>query len=87
MRSRIFTRIMASVVVAAGLGLGSTAVSASDCYHPSYQYKTITVYETVRKPVSEWVVKYDHCYKPYHVEIVTYRNVQVAVQKQVRVGY
>ncbi len=55
MRSRILTRIVASVVVADGLELGSTSVSASDGYHPSYQYKTITVYETVRKPASEWI--------------------------------
>ena len=87
MRSRILTSIFASAAVTFGLGLGATSVSASDCQHSSYQYKTVTVYETVRKPVSEWIIKYDHCYKPYRVEVVTYRTVQTAVQKTVRVGY
>jgi len=87
MRSRILTRIFASAAVAIALGLGATSVLASDCHYPSYQYKTVTVYETVRKPVSEWIIKYDHCDKPYRVEVVTYRTVQVAVQKTIRVGY
>jgi len=87
MRSRILTRIFVSAAIAITLGMGATSVSASDCYHPSYHYKTVTVYETVRKPVSEWIIKYDHCDKPYRVEVLTYRTVQVAVQKTVRVGY
>jgi hypothetical protein len=87
MRSKILNRILASVVVSSGLALGSTCALATDYSRPSYQYKTITVYENVRKPVSEWVVKYDHCYKPYRVEVVTYRTVKVAVQKTVRIAY
>jgi len=60
---------------------------ASDCYEPKYVYQTIIVYETVKKPCIEYVVKYDHCDEPYLVRVVSYKLVKVPVEKTIKVYY
>lgn len=58
---------------------------ASDCHQPKCVYKTIIVYETVKKPCVEYAVKYDHCGEPYLVKVVSYKLVKVPVEKTIKV--
>lgn len=63
------------------------AARASDCHAPRCYWKTVTVYVSVTKPCTHYVVKYDHCGKAFHAKRVTYKTVQVPVEKKVRVCY
>lgn len=56
-------------------------------YQPQYTWKTITLYKTIQKPYVDYVTKYDHCGKPYQVEIVRYETVQIPYTKRVKVYY
>jgi hypothetical protein len=87
MRSFFNTRVLAASLVMAGcLAVGSPSASASsNCYVPQCHYKTVTVYENVRKPCVHYVTKYDHCGTPYRAKVVTWKIVRVAVTRQVKV--
>jgi len=63
-------------------GAASTAVGGD---HRVCGYRTITVCEYVRKPVCVTVTRYDHCGRPYRVEVTEYRSVKVYVTKRVPV--
>jgi hypothetical protein len=77
---------MAAAILATCLST-SSFTHASDCYHGKSQYKTVTLYQTVRVPVYSYVTKYHSCGTPYRVQVVTYRHSSIPVQKQVRIGY
>jgi hypothetical protein len=83
--------LAASLVAAAVLSVsGSTVVASDHChtaYTPQCYYKTVTVYEYVKKPCVHYVTKYDHCGEPYYAKVVTWKTVEVPVQKQVKVCY
>lgn len=78
--------LLAAGAIALGMAIGTSSVNASDCHQPQYYYKTAVVYETVQKPCVSWVKKYDHCDRPYLVKVVTYKTVEVAVEKRIRVA-
>jgi hypothetical protein len=86
MRSNLRSFVVAAAV-AFGLAFSSTTASASDCHRPDCYYKTVIVYETVRKPCVHWVIKYDHCGEPYRDRVVTYKLVQVPVEKRIKVCF
>ena len=77
---------LAAGTIALGLSLGTSSANASDCHQPQYYYKTVVVYESVQKPCVTWIKKYDHCDRPYLVKVVTYKTVEVAVEKRIRVA-
>lgn len=80
--------LMATMALAGVTMLGSSTLSAGDyCHAPKYSYKTVTVYETVRKPYEYTVVKYDHCGDPYAVTLTGWKTVQVPVTKRILVRY
>jgi hypothetical protein len=82
MARRLLTAAFASLALFAG--------AAAAC-EPTCTYKKVVRYETK----VEWVTKveaftkevtlYDHCGKPYTVEKVAFREVEVPVEKQVPV--
>ncbi len=74
-----------AIVMTCGVVALSGSASAHDCHPPKYYYKTVIVYETVKTPVVSYVTKYDHCGQPYRAKVVSYKLVQVPVQKQVKV--
>ena len=80
--------LVASVALAGATLLGSSNAAAGDhCHVPQYCYKTVTVYETVRKPYEYTVIKYDHCGDPYAVTLTGWKTVKVPVTKRIRVQY
>jgi hypothetical protein len=54
-------------------------------HQPSWSWKTITVFETVRKPVVHYVTRYKESGTPYQDEVVTFRVVKVPVHKRIKV--
>ena len=83
-------RTIKTVAVAAvvmGSMAFATGAQASDCHQPRCYWKTIVVYQSVQKPCVSYVTKYDHCGKPYSVRVVTYKTIQVPVEKQIKVCY
>ncbi len=80
--------LAAMAVLAGGILMGSSTASAGDsCHAPQYYYKTVTVYEAVRRPYEYTVVKYDHCGDPYEVTRTGWKTVQVPVAVRVKVQY
>lgn len=80
--------LVASAVLAGGIMMGSSTAFAGDyCHAPRYYYKTVTAYESVRKPYEYTVVKYDHCGDPYEVTRTGWKTVQVPVAVRVKVQY
>ena len=75
-----------AAIVACGMALSTGTVSASDCHPPQFVYKTVIIYETVRQPVVKWIIKYDHCDQPYLEKVVTYKIVQIPVEKRIRIA-
>jgi len=76
------------MVLAGATMIGSSSVSAGDsCHAPKYYYKTVTFYETVRKPYEYSVVKYDHCGDAFLVTLTGWKTVQVPIPKRVLVQY
>jgi hypothetical protein len=65
----------------------STASAGDYCHAPQYYYKTVTIYETVRKSCKHNVIRYDHCGKPYAATVVSWKLVEVPVLKRIRVAY
>jgi hypothetical protein len=80
--------LIATLTLAAAAVVGHSSVSAGDhCHAPRYYYKTVTFYETIRKPYEYTAIKYDHCGQPYHVILTGWKTVQIPVTRQVRVQY
>ena len=80
--------VMATVALTGMILMGSSTVSAGDyCHAPRYYYKTVTVYEPVRKPYEYTVVRYDHCGDPYAVTLTAWKTVQIPVAVRVKVQY
>jgi len=80
--------LVATVALAGAAMIGSSSVSAGhSCHVPQYYYKTVTVYETIRKPYEYSVVKYDHCGDAYLVTLTGWKTVQVPVSKRILVQY
>ena len=88
---RSIRKLFAAAAVATVLvGVSATANAGSGCHSNSYQpptcyYKTVTVWETVKKPYIHYVTKYDHCGQPYRVRTTTWKTVSVPVTKRVKV--
>lgn len=82
---RCFIKSLIAATVIAG-GLSAFASSSSACDTRCY-WKTVTVYVEQQQEYVHYVTKYDHCGKPYPVEVVSYRTVRVPVQKRVKVCY
>ena len=89
MRNLLNLRTLVATAALAGAAMiGTSTASAGDyCHAPQYYYKTVTVYETVRKPYEYSVVKYDHCGDAYLVTLTGWKTVQVPVTKRVLVRY
>ncbi|MFM7058602.1 MAG: hypothetical protein ACKO2P_16935 [Planctomycetota bacterium] len=79
LRGCVLPMALAAVLSASG----ASAAMGGD--HRVCGYRTITVCEYVRKPVCVTVTRYDHCGRPYHVEVTEYRTVKVYVTKRVPV--
>ena len=80
--------VVASVALTGMMLLGSSSGSAGDyCHAPRYYYKTVSVYESVRRPYEHTLIRYDHCGDPYAVTVVSWKTVQVPVAMRVRVQY
>ena len=81
----------ASLITAAVLSVSSSDAVAEDYCHIPYVAqcccRTVTVYETVKKPCVHFVTKYDQCGEQYYSKVVTWKVVRVPVQKQVKVCY
>lgn len=83
---------MKKLLLATILGIaGLTATSTATASEPCYTYKRVTCYETVTDwvckevPCVKTVVKYDHCGKPYTVNVSYTKIVEVPVKKTVAV--
>lgn len=89
MRSLMNLRtLLASAALSGMILTGSPPVSAGEyCHAPEYYYKTVTVYELVRKPCEHTVIRYDHCGDPYLATVTTWKTVQVPVTRRIRVEY
>ncbi|MCA9030590.1 MAG: hypothetical protein KDA66_07270 [Planctomycetaceae bacterium] len=78
---------LATALVLGTLAFASGNASASNCHSTRCYWKTVTVYETVLEPCVHYVTRHDHCGKPYQVKVVSYKSVQVPVQKRIKVCY
>jgi len=80
---------VAAIALTGALFVAGNSAQAGDCYltPPPCHYKTITVFVEVEQPYTYFVTKYDHCYKPYQVEVTGYRTIKVPVQKRIKVCY
>ena len=79
--------LVAGLTLTLGLAMTSTATAGS-CHHaPRCYYKTIITWKLIEEPCYDYVTQYDHCGKPYQVEVVTYKTVKVPVEKLVKVCY
>ena len=89
MRNLLNLRTLVAAVALTGVILmGSTTASAGDyCHAPRYYYKTVTVYESVRRPYEYTAINYDHCGDPYAVTRTAWKTVQVPVAVRVKVQY
>lgn len=83
------TKLLLAVVLGTmGLVGVPAAVQASE---PCYTYKLVTCYETVTEwvckevPCTKTVVKYDHCGKPYCVNVTYTKVIEVPVTKTIAV--
>lgn len=82
------TLLAATVAVSASLFAGSGIAAAGDsCHHSTSYYKTVTAYQSVKKPYVRYVTKYDHCGKAYSAKVVVWKIVRVPVTSRVKVCY
>jgi hypothetical protein len=65
---------------------GSVSFAWADHCVPCH-YKPVVCYEAREVPYTVCVTRYDHCGRPYHVEVTRYRTVTVRVTKLVKVCY
>ena len=80
--------LIVTLTLAAAAVVGHSNASAGDhCHAPRYYYKTVTVYETIRKPYEYTAIKYDQCGQPYHVTLTGWKTVHVPVTRMVRIHY
>jgi len=79
--------LFAAALVMGTMALAGGTASASDCHAPRCYWKTVTVYVSVEQPYVHYITKYTACGHPYQVKVVTYKTVQVPVQKRVKVCY
>ncbi|MEZ6056948.1 MAG: hypothetical protein R3C01_09600 [Planctomycetaceae bacterium] len=79
--------LFVAALVTGTMAFASGTASASGCHAPRCYWKTVTVYVSVEKPCVHYITKYTSCGRPYQVQVVTYKTVQVPVQKQVKVCY
>jgi hypothetical protein len=77
--------LAAAAVIGVASGAGGAGGSASACERPVY--KVVTVWVDREEPWLDTVVRYDHCYRPYPVDVVRYRTVSVPVRKVVKVSW
>ncbi len=82
--ARIRSLMCAAVLAVAGLGFAGSGVQASDCT-PTYRYEWVLRYETRQVAYTVCETRYDHCDRPYQVEVTRYRTVQVPVWQRVAV--
>jgi hypothetical protein len=82
--ARLHSFLCAAALTVTGLALTETSVNASDCY-PTYRYERVLCYETRQVAYTVCETRYDHCGRPYQVEVTRYRTEQVPVWRQVRV--
>lgn len=86
----MFSLINRKSLIAAALVLGvwgGSSEIAAACDAPRCYWRTVTEYVAQEVPYVRYITRYDHCGKPYQVEIVGYRTVQVPVQRRVKVCY
>jgi hypothetical protein len=80
--------LAASVALTGMILMGASTASAGDsCHTPRYYYKSVTAYESVRKPYEYTLVKYDHCGEPYAVTRTAWKTVQVPVTVRMKMQY
>jgi hypothetical protein len=79
--------LFAFAVVAGGLAFTNAATAAGYGHAgvPHCTWRTVVVWQTIEEPVIDWVIRYDHCGRPYREKVVTYRTVRVPVEKLVKV--
>ncbi len=82
--ARLRSLLCAAALTVTGFGLTGTSVNASDCY-PTYRYEWVLCHETRQVAYAVCETRYDHCGRPYQVEVTRYRTAQVPVWRQVRV--
>ena len=81
-------KTLAAALVLDAMGfVGTQDAAASDCHAPRCYYKTIVEYKAVRKACVDYVTRYDHCGKPYLDKVVTYKIIQVPVERVIKVCY
>jgi hypothetical protein len=86
MKRTIRTLVCTAALAVTGLGLGTSGVQASDCNcAPTYRYEWVQCYETRQVAYTVCETRYDHCGRPYQVEVTRYRTERVPVWRQVRV--
>ena len=66
-----------------GISWSATAASATDDCSVHCEYRTVIVYEKVRKPVVYYVVAYEECGTPYVKKVTSYKWVEIAVPKRI----
>ncbi|MEQ9408154.1 MAG: hypothetical protein RIK87_10535 [Fuerstiella sp.] len=84
--SRTLKAIVLAGILSTGIAASGSA-QASGCHLPPRHQKIVTVYETVRRPVVSWVVKYDHCGQPYRTRVISWQTVRIPVRKTVPAGW
>ncbi|TWT92409.1 hypothetical protein [Stieleria varia] len=77
--------VLAAVVATVSLTQAGNASAGDHYYQPDCYWKTVTVYESIKKPYTAYVTKYDHCGHPYQAKVVRYKTVQVPVTKRIKV--
>jgi len=86
--SRLLKTFAVLTVITAAFTMNAP-VQAGHCHasYPQYTWKTVTVYETVRKPRVVYVTAYDHCDRPYRARKTVWTSYRVPVTKYVKVAY
>jgi hypothetical protein len=82
--------ILAGVIAMALSVSGTNTAKATDYSHnPAYKkvitHETITTWQTRTEAFKKFVTRYDHCGKPFQVEVVSTRQIKVPVKKVVSV--
>jgi hypothetical protein len=81
---RMRSLMCATLLATAALGFGGGRLHASDCA-PAYRYEWVLRYECRQVPYTVCETRYNHCGRPYHVEVIRYRTERVSVWQLVAV--
>jgi hypothetical protein len=74
----------ATMLTVASLGLSAVPAAASDgCQN--YRYEWVLCYENRQVAYTACETRYDHCGRPYQVEVTRYRTERVPVWRRVAV--